>query len=136
MCGIAVLAVKNVRVIVFQIILLFLWGQHRDKSSRRRALVEMLRWARSRSVCQSVILASTGCGVHTGCGGCRERMGCCVGSKGGIGEGAVGKMLKCSNQLVPRVERVGSHTLRRWLEHRREKYARGKGGVSVVKQQI
>ena len=40
MCGIAVLAVKNVRVIVFQIILLFLWGQHRDKSSRRRALVE------------------------------------------------------------------------------------------------
>ena len=72
-------------VIVFQIILLFLWGQHRDKSSRRRALVEMLRWAMSRSVCQSVILASTGCGVHTGCGGCRERMGCCVGSKGGIG---------------------------------------------------
>ena len=56
--------------------------------------------------------------------------------KGGIGRGAVGKMLKCSNQLVPRVERVGSHTLRRWLEHRREKYARGKGGLSVVKQQI
>lgn len=46
------------------------------------------------------------------------------------GEGVVGKvlikMLKCSDQLVPRVERFGSRTLRRWLEHRREKHDEGK----------
>lgn len=35
------------------------------------------------------------------------------------------EMLKCSNQLVPRVERFGSRTLRRWLEHRREKHDEG-----------
>ena len=45
----------------------------------------------SRSVCKSVILASTGCGVHTGCGGCRERVGCWVGSKGRDRKGSGGK---------------------------------------------
>lgn len=46
------------------------------------------------------------------------------------------EMLKCSNQLVPRVERFGSRTLRRWLEHRREKHDEGMwvSGVPGVPQ--
>lgn len=59
--------------------------------------------------------------------------------KGRCGVARVGEvlieMLKCSNQLVPRVERFGSRTLRRWLEHRREKHDEGMR-VSGVPQYI